>query len=357
MKWIVGVVFVWAVVGANVLGYGAEGVDEKGAGRTFRNPLLPVGPDPWVTSKDGYYYFMASTRTNLMIWKTRSIPDLKTAEKKVVWTPPSSGPYSAEIWAPELHFLRGKWYIYFAADAGDNSSHRLWVLENGSADPLQGEWTMKGKLADPSDKWAIDGSVFELNGKLYAIWSGWEGDTNGQQNIYIAAMSNPWTIRGRRVLLSSPTLAWERIGDLSGEPSHVNVNEGPEVLMHGDKVFLVYSASGCWTDSYCLGMLSASVRSDLLEASSWEKSTVPVFSEKASAHAYGTGHNSFFKSPDGTEDWLIYHANPEPGQGCGRMRSPRAQRFYWNADGTPNFGEPVGLEDAVKRPAGEKGNF
>jgi GH43 family beta-xylosidase len=56
---------------------------------------------------------------------------------------------------------------------------------------------------------------------------------------------------------------------------------------------------------------------------------------------YAPGHNSFFKSPNGKEDWILYHANAAPNQGCGRKRSPRAQKFSWNADGTPNFGEPV----------------
>jgi beta-xylosidase len=84
---------------------------------TFTNPLLPSGPDPWVTYKDGYYYYTNSTQNNLTLWKTRSVVDLKNAIKKVVWTPPATGPYSHDIWAPEIHFLDGKWYIYFAADA------------------------------------------------------------------------------------------------------------------------------------------------------------------------------------------------------------------------------------------------
>src|SRR5215831_380823 len=97
---------------------------------TFTNPLLPTGPDPWVISKDGFYFYMNTVGDNLTIWKTRSLSELKIAEKKVVWHPPSSGPYSHEIWAPELHLFNGKWYIYFSADAGTNQSHRLWVLEN-----------------------------------------------------------------------------------------------------------------------------------------------------------------------------------------------------------------------------------
>jgi hypothetical protein len=97
---------------------------------TFHNPLLPTGPDPWVTSHNGFYYYMNTTGRNLTIWKTRDITDLAHAEKKIVWTPPAEGPYSHDIWAPELHFLDGKWYIYFAADGGGNASHRIYVLEN-----------------------------------------------------------------------------------------------------------------------------------------------------------------------------------------------------------------------------------
>ena len=98
---------------------------------TFHNPLLASGPDPWVVTADGFYYYMNTTGKNLTIWKTRDITDLAHAEKKIVWTAPSEGPYSHDIWAPELHHLDGKWYIYFAADAGKNESHRIYVIEKG----------------------------------------------------------------------------------------------------------------------------------------------------------------------------------------------------------------------------------
>ena len=248
------------------------------AQQTFTNPLLPSGADPWVTYHDGYYYYTNTTGRNITIWKTKNISDLKSAEKKVVWTPPSTGPYSKEIWAPEIHFLQGKWYVYFAADSGNNSNHRLYVLENASKDPLEGNWTMKGKLITPDDKWAIDGSVFEHKGKMYLIWSGWKGDVNGEQDIFIAKMKNPFTVQGRRTLVSTPTYNWETIGDLNNpnDVPHVNVNEGPEVLKHGNKLFLIYSASGCWTDTYTLGMLSANADADLMKASSLTKTEHPV---------------------------------------------------------------------------------
>ncbi len=324
------------------------------AQKTFTNPLLPSGADPWVTYQDGYYYYTNSTGHNITIWKTKNMGDLKSAEKKVVWTPPSKGPDSKEIWAPEIHYLQGEWYTYFAADSGNNVNHRIYVIENASKDPLQGNWVMKGQLNLPKNKWAIDASVFENKGKMFVIWSGWKGDVNGEQDIFIAQLKNPWTTEGRRTLVSAPTYKWERDGDLNNpnDARHVNVNEGPEILKHGNKIFLIYSASGCWTDNYELGMLTSSINADLLNASSWTKSDHPVFKQSPENHVYATGHNSFFKSPDGKEDYILYHANSEPGQGCGSHRSPRAQKFTWNADGSPNFGEPVSEDVPLSLPSG-----
>lgn len=323
---------------------------------TFANPLLSSGADPWSIYKDGYYYYTHTTGSNITLWKTKSLAMLPSAEKKVVWTPPQTGMNAKEIWAPELHFLEGKWYLYFAADDGKNLNHRLWVLENASPDPLQGTWVEKGKLATPDDKWAIDGSIFQHAGKTYLIWSGWEGNVNGRQDIYIARMKNPWTTEGKRTRLSSSEYPWEKVGDLNTphDPPHIDVNEGPEVLIKGDKVFLFYSASACWTDHYALGMLTASGKSNLLNVDSWKKSPEPVF--KADGKSEGTfaaGHHSFFKSPNQQEDWILYHANAKAGQGCGGFRSPRMQKIAWNADGTPNLGKPVAINLQLSVPAQE----
>jgi GH43 family beta-xylosidase len=323
------------------------------ASDTFHNPLLPSGPDPWVTSRNGFYYYMNSTGANLTIRRTRDITDLAHADKKIVWMPPSTGPYSHELWAPELHLLDNKWYIYFAADAGQNESHRIYVIENSATDPLDGTWTFKGQVTDSTNKWAIDATVFEDHGQKYMLWSGWEGDSDGVQRIYIAHLKNPWTIDSPRVMLSYPKFPWEKVGDILNRPAmpHVDVNGGPEILQHNSDIFLVYSASGCWTDYYELGVLRAKSGSKLLDPASWTKYDQPFFQQNRAAHVYGTGHNGFFKSPDGKQDWIIYHANPESLQGCGNHRSPRIQPFTWNPDGTPNFGQPLSTDTAIKKPS------
>jgi GH43 family beta-xylosidase len=207
---------------------------------------------------------------------------------------------------------------------------------------MKGNWNFKGKIADATDKWAIDGSVFRYKKQWYMLWSGWDGDTNGEQDIYIAKLKNPWTVAGNRVRISSPVFDWERYGDLhdADNPPHVSVNEGPEALQHNGKLFVVYSASGCWTDHYSLGMLTFTGK-NLLDSSSWKKTEQPVFTTSTENKVYAPGHNSFFKSADGKEDWILYHANSDTAQGCGGHRSPRAQKFVWDADGLPRFGTPV----------------
>ncbi len=334
---------------AVLLGLQVESQGQK----VFHNPLLPSGPDPWVIASDGFYYYMNSMGTNLTIWKTKDITDLAHAEKKTVWKAPASGPYSKDIWAPELHRFDGRWYIYFAADGGENESHRIYVLENASSNPLEGEWSFKGKVSDSTDKWAIDATAFEDHGKKYLLWSGWDGDSDGEQRIYIAHLQTPTSIGSKRVMLSSPTYPKERVGDLPDRPEmpHVNVNEGPEILKHGDDIFLVYSGSACWTDYYSLWVVRAKSGSNLLDPRSWKKYEHPFFQQDRGAKVFGTGHNAFFRSPDGKEDWIIYHANPKSGEGCGDYRSPRIQKFTWNADGTPNFGKPIATEVPLDKPS------
>lgn len=321
--------------------------------KTFTNPLLTSGADPWIIQKDGFYYYTNTSGSRLILRKVKNLADIKTSEQKTIWTPPVGTSYSKEIWAPELHFIKGKWYMYFAADGGSNTNHRMYVVENSSPDPMEGIWEFKGKVSDPSDKWAIDGSVFEYSDKLYMVWSGWEGDINGQQNIYIARMKNPWTIEGERVRLSAPEYNWEKIGDLNNpnDVAHVNVNEGPVSLINKKNLFLIYSASGCWTDAYCLGMLTFTGKDNLLDPAAWKKNPLPAFKQKPESGVYAPGHNSFFKSPDGKENWILYHANAASGQGCGRYRTPRAQKFTFNNDGSPNFGEPVKTDLPMQVPS------
>jgi GH43 family beta-xylosidase len=312
---------------------------EPGDG-TFQNPLVDVGADPWVVFSEGQYVLCLAERGGVVVRTARRLQDLGADPGALVWRPEPDQPFSKEVWAPECHFLRGKWFVYLAADDGVNDHHRMYVLEGTSADPKQ-PFTMKGKLEIRPDRWAIDGTVLALpDGRLYLVWSGWEGTANVAQNLYIAPMTDPWTVSGERVLLSRPELAWEKVG----QPL---VNEGPEALWHGDKLFLVYSASGSWTDEYCLGAL-AFQGGDVLDPMAWKKLDSPVFSR--TEKVWGPGHASFTRSPDGREDWMVYHS--AKARGAGWYRQISAQRFGWRPDGAPDLGRPVPPGSPVRQPSG-----
>lgn len=269
------------------------------ADSTFTNPLLTSGADPWAIFHEGNYYYIKSEAGKIILMRTPDITDLQHAEQHTVWTAPPNTDHSKNVWAPEIHNIDDHWYIYVAADDGDNRNHRMFVLENTAPDPFSGSFELKNRIkTDEGDNWAIDGSVFEHRDTLYFIWSGWqqpkpEGGEETQR-IYIARLSNPWTIASDRVELSQPELAWERNWDY------------PE----------------------------------------------PVFQQSPENGVYGTGHNSFFKSPDGTEDWILYHANDHPADGCSDRRSPRAQRIRWMDDDTPIFGEPLPTAQPIRKPSG-----
>ena len=298
--------------------------------KTVQNPVDATGNDPWVVSHEGKYYYCWSGGANgtggVRVARIPSIDKVTTAGYKQVYVAPPNTMYSHEYWAPELHYIQGEWYIYVAADDGKNENHRMYVLKGTSQDPTD-PFEMVGQITDPTNKWAIDGTVVTVKDELYFVWSGWEGDTNVAQNLYIAHMSNPWTIDSERTLISEPYHAWERFGD-------PKVNEGPTALYHGDDTFIAYSASGSWTDQYCIGYLTL-VGDDPLDAASWKKNALPAFRQKPGV-AYGPGHCSFATAIDGSI-WMIYHANLESGTSWGG-RSCWIAPVTFKKDGTPVFG-------------------
>lgn len=329
--------------------------DEKEGEATFNNPILNQGADPWVIKHEGTYYYTHTTGNNLTLRETSNMEDLNEASPLTIWTPPQGEEYSIHIWAPELHFINGKWYMYFAATYDDGSpnsadkNRRMFVLENSSASPMNTNWEFKGKVADETDKWVIDGTVFKLEDEHYFIWSGWrtenQPENTGRQQLYIAKMKNPWRLEDSRVMISEPVYDWEKNG---------LVNEGPVIWKNPDgEIFLFYSGSGCWTDDYKIGVLSFAEGEDPLDPNSWKKHEEPLFKKSEANSIYAPGHNSFFKSPDGTEDWILYHANDNPGDGCGGKRKPRIQKITWNDDGFPVLGVPVKTNADLKPPSSE----
>lgn len=313
------------------------------------NPLIVPGADPWVTRSGDWYYYTDTRVNRVELRRSKTLAGLRDAERKTIWKAPAFGPNSRSIWAPELHFVKDRWFVYYTAtdEHQTDAARRIFVLESESTDPF-GPWRDRGRLIVPApdDAYAIDGTLHQhSDGKLYFLWSGREHSESGPQNLYIAEMEDALTLRSPRVRISTPEHDWEK----HGWP----VNEGPQVLERGNRLFVVYSASGYSTPDYCLGLLQHR-GANLLDPSAWQKSKEPVFSAilTESPKVYGPGHCSFFKSPDGREDWIVYHAR-DLEDIHQRPRDVRAQRFGWTDDGLPVFGRPIAPGVLIPAPSGE----
>lgn len=307
---------------------------------SFHNPLVRQRADPQVLLQDDGNYYLAATvpeYDRIELRRARSLDALGAGEAKVVWRKHPSGEMGAHIWAPELHRIDGKWYIYFtAAPAEKIWEIRLYVLENASADPFKGEWVERGQLKTGWESFALDATTFAHRGQRFLVWTQRAPDGSKGTNIYIAKMDSPVSITGPATLLTKPEYAWEKV--------KYDVNEAPAVLVRNGRVFLTYSASA--TDAnYAMGMLTAGADANLLDARSWTKSPEPVFKSSPANKQWGPGHNSFTTTPDGKTDILVYHARDYRDIVGDSLHDPnrhtRAQVIHWKADGTPDFGEPV----------------
>lgn len=296
---------------------------------------LEGGNDPWYVEHEGAFYYCYSVGNGVAVRTSDAVENLGTGEETVVYRAPEGTNWSGEYWAPELHYLDGAWYIYVAASDGHNETHRMYVLQGNSP---TGEFRMLGKLSDDTDRWAIDGTVLTWDGDFYFVWSGWEGETDTGQNLYIAHMRDPAHIDSARACISRPTHRWEK--------SVQAINEGPTALVVNGRLYIVYSANGSWTDRYCLGMLRFTGGSPL-DPSRWAKCPVPVF--KAQKTAYSPGHCSFLTLRG--QPYIVYHANVESGTGWSG-RTVRLQPFgVWG--GIPVFGKPLKAGETVILPEKE----
>lgn len=310
----------------------------------YNNPIVTERADPWVYKHtDGYYYFTGSVPgyQSIELRRAKSLNELQNGEIKTVWKAHEKGLQSELIWAPEIHYINNKWYIYYAASdslniRNDVHHHRMFVIECSDSDPINGTWIEKGQIKTHIESFSLDGTVFKHKGELYYVWAQNDPKILGNSNLYISKMENPWTLKGEVLLLSIPEFDWEKKGFL--------VNEGAAVIIRNGKVFITYSGSA--TDhNYAMGLLYADENSDLLSIESWTKVKEPIFKSSEQNSQFGPGHNSFTRTEDDKYDVLIYHARPTKTNEGDPLHNPnrhaRAQVFSWDENGFPYFGEPI----------------
>ena len=307
----------------------------------YNEPWILQRADPYVyRHTDGKYYFTASLPEydGIALRRADTLAGLAGAEEVRIWNKHESGIMSFHIWAPELHYLDEKWYVYFAgSDKDDIWALRPYVLECADADPLTGTWVEKGQMQAADDDafsftdFSLDGTVFTCKGKRYYVWAEKVSVGKKISNLYIARMETPWKLATAQVLLTTPCYDWERVGFW--------VNEGPFAIIRNGKIFLTYSASETGVD-YCVGLLCADEDADLLDPEVWKKSRRPVLCSDASRKIYGPGHNCFTVDEQG-QDIMVYHARTETEIIGDPLYNPNRHamlmKIRWDAEGNPVF--------------------
>jgi len=120
----------------------------------------------------GAYYYCRSARGRIHVSRSQRLHEVGKDPGQVVWSPAPGTAWSRHLWAPELHHLDGRFYVYLAADDGRNQNHRVYVLEGDASDPLR-PFALKGRLAGPEDRWAIDATVLSMDdGRRYPAAAG-----------------------------------------------------------------------------------------------------------------------------------------------------------------------------------------
>lgn len=308
--------------------------------RIFNNPIYG-GQDPFVCKgDDGKYYSVAETSDSkgIAVYVSDSLID--RGVESLVYEANENGEDCADLWAPELWHLNGKWYIYYAAAKASGfenwETHRMFVLE---ADEPLGPYHFAGKL-ELGEAMSIDGTVMELpDGRLIFFYMRKDGDNNC---IYMAPMDSPTHISGETVLLSKPEYAWEG-----------PINEGPFPIVREGKVGLMYSANAAHLSEYCIAYMMCCDCENILCPDSWKKLEQPIFT--SNGDIIGPGHACIVPSPDNKEDWLVFHSkfNRDYTLPGGWNRVVNLAKVNWQENGVPQFVVEHYYDISMNAPSGE----
>ena len=282
----------------------------------YQNPFITERADPFITKlSDGYYYFTASYPAyksaengydRIILRRSRTVEGLAAAEEKAIWVAHKEGIMARHIWAPEIHEIDGRIYIFFAGANSDDVWHiRPYMLRLEGNNPMEDSWTELGKVkASEGDdvsfnSFSLDMTHFEHKGKHYLIWA----EIIGDSSLFMAEIDpkEPDVLTSKPILLTKPEYDWEKVV--------YRVNEGASVLKTEDRVYVFFSASGTGAE-YCMGMVYADNDADLMNKESWTKINEPVLSTKDLVGESGPGHNSFVTDENG-QLLCVYHARPE----------------------------------------------
>lgn len=327
--------------------------DEAG----YQNPLSATidNADPCIvySEKDQCYYGISTGDKTLTMYRAKSLKDMFGAcESAVVYEANDQEDTYGHFWAPELHFINGRWYIYTSTHLSreDEFFKHVMCLQAKTDDPFDG-FELGAHIN--KDVFGIDPTIYQdkKHNKLYLCFSIVDDGKTvviGKQRLAIQEMKSPTEPVGEFSIIAEATYDWEQVPPYNGG---FTINEGAYFIEKDDRLFIVYSGNGCWSDDYLLGILEYT-GGDILSPDSWVKDNVPLL-VKGNGN-YGPGHATFFYSPDKTELWVCHHCLHESDpENVVMPRHCHCQKVYFDETGFPHIGLPVPKGVGFELPSGE----
>lgn len=254
------------------------------------------------------------------------------------------------LWAPEFHEVGGRLYVFHAATSGEFfcEESRVRQLREGGDPVCREDWSEPrlvvrkdgSPLCEEGKVISLDMTVFDHEGKVYAMWSQRQFLPVDQGAwLYLAQVDErePWKLLSDPVCVAKPEYGWEN--------NHTYVVEGPYALKKDGRLMVTYAAAAV-DSTYTVGLLKLREGGDILDPASWTKSNYPLMSSSSAEGQYGPGHNSYVTDENGLV-WNFYHMRA----GLKAPRSSAARRVHFDIDGEPmlDVTEELDLPEAYRR--------
>lgn len=309
--------------------------------KQYSFPLLnEFTSDPSIKYYNGKYYFSSTGEKSINIRVSDSISGLFKSNPIEIYKIPENKQDCGNLWAPELHIIKGVPYIF--TTVGKNKwytvkSHVLRCVGNPSHPD---DWEEPRLVVKPDgnelnpDGISLDMTYFTFENVHYVMWANRkvmnEGTVTGSSDLYIATINpnKPWELNTLPVCITRPLYGWNRIA--------TEVVEGPYLVRHNDDLFVTISGGSTgYSDLYCVGLLHSKVGKNLLSAESWKLVPYPILTKESVENQKGPGHNSFFTDYETQDTYMVFHAVPDEMNAAITGRRPGIRRVHWKKDGTP----------------------
>ena len=216
--------------------------------------------DPFVFVEDGMYYLLGTTGedcwnkgSNFSLYASRDLEHFEFAGRLV-----ADGALDGytQLWAPELHKFRGKYYLIVSLFRKEKRRGSMILVSDSVRVPFV---PLTGEYITPQGWLCLDATLFVHDGKPYLYFSNEWVDpitADGDGSLYVAALSDDLkTLISRpKKIVSGKYCGFSR-EIRSGEATGF-VAEGPYAVEEGGKIALYWSTFS--KDGYCVAKSVAS---------------------------------------------------------------------------------------------------